>query len=53
MNNSGSKVVLHIGGQKCGSSALQGYLFFGRYILKRHNVHYLEPELVTNLDQEK
>lgn len=44
-----SKIILHIGGQKCGSSALQGYLFFGRFELAKRGVHYLDPKLGTEL----
>lgn len=40
-----SRLLLHIGGQKCGSSAIQGYLFFGRFRLEEHNVVYLDNDL--------
>lgn len=43
-----SRVVLHIGGQKCGSSALQGYLFFGRYKLAAAGIIYLDMDLGTD-----
>ncbi len=46
---SGSGTILHIGGQKCGSSAIQGYFFFGRYALSNQKVRYLDPELGTDL----
>lgn len=44
-----STILLHIGGQKCGSSALQGYFFFGRKALARHNIHYLDREFGIDL----
>ena len=50
---SGPEVVLHIGGQKCGSSALQGYLFFGRYGLAKYGIRYLDDELGDDLAKAK
>lgn len=44
-----ARLILHVGGQKCGSSALQGYLFFNRFVLAKQGTLYVDREL--GLDQ--
>ncbi|MDB2407698.1 hypothetical protein N9W17_04135 [Jannaschia sp.] len=46
-----SKLTIHLGGQKCGSSALQGYLFFGRYALAKAGIAYLDRDLGHDMDR--
>ena len=53
MSHERAQTVLHIGGQKCGSSALQGYLFFGRFSLARRGIFYLDEDLGTDLQAAK
>lgn len=53
MADTRAQIVIHIGGQKCGSSALQGYLFFGRFGLEKNGISYLDPNLGTDLQNAK
>lgn len=46
-----TKLVIHVGGQKCGSSALQGYLFHGRRKLAAKGLYYIDRHLGLDLDE--
>ncbi|WP_424973082.1 hypothetical protein [Dinoroseobacter sp. S76] len=43
-------LLLHIGGPKCGSSALQRYLFHGRRRLAGQGIHYIDREFGIDPD---
>ncbi len=45
------KFIIHIGGQKCGSSAIQGYLYFNRFNLLKKGLIYLDEDF--GIDQNK
>ena len=42
------KLFLHIGGQKCGSSAIQGYLFHNRNQLYSNGIAYIDRDFGAN-----
>lgn len=44
-------LLLHIGGPKCGSSALQRYLFHGRRGLARQGIHYIDQKFGIDPDR--
>jgi hypothetical protein len=43
--------TIHIGGQKSGSSAIQGYLFFNRYTLKKQGLVYLDENFGNDMSK--
>lgn len=44
-------LLLHIGGPKCGSSALQRYFFHGRRGLAGQGIHYIDQEFGIDPDR--
>lgn len=44
-------LLLHIGGPKCGSSALQRYFFHGRRRLARQGIHYIDQAFGIDPDR--
>jgi len=46
-----SKFIIHLGGQKSGSSAIQGYLFFNRYALYEKGLVYIDKNFSGEQDK--